>query len=203
MVRGVLFDCGKIRLSGLLAEAPGDSAVVVTHPHPLYGGDMENNVVAAIEKVFAAAGHATLRFNFRGVGQSGGVHDEGRGEQDDLAAAFDFLLGRGKREIWLAGYSFGSWVNALASERLGRPPMILVAPPVALLEFPEGPLPGLKAVAAGQHDQFGPPDRVREAAKAWNPAAPVLLVPGADHFFGGSEDALRRVLETFLSSRKS
>ena len=103
------------RLEALLAlpESPR-AGLVVCHPHPLYGGDMHNPVVVRASEVAQGLGLATLRFNFRGVGASTGVHDEGKGEQDDVLAALDMLAARlpAGRQVGLAGYSFGSWVSA-------------------------------------------------------------------------------------------
>ena len=103
------------RLEALLALPESPSAgLVVCHPHPLYGGDMHNPVVVRASEVAQGLGLATLRFNFRGVGASTGVHDEGKGEQDDVLAALDMLAARlpAGRQLGLAGYSFGSWVSA-------------------------------------------------------------------------------------------
>src|SRR5437667_332565 len=103
------------------------AGLVVCHPHPLYGGDMHNPVVVRVAEVAQGLGVATLRFNFRGVGASGGVHGEGKAEQDDVVAALEMLAGRlpADRPIGLAGYSFGGWVSArvaMAAERIMRMP---------------------------------------------------------------------------------
>ena len=112
------------RLEALLAlpESP-KAGLVLCHPHPLYGGDMHNPVVVRAGEVAQGLGLATLRFNFRGVGASTGVHDEGKGEQDDVLAALDVVAARlpAGRQVGLAGYSFGSWVSArvVAAGRVG------------------------------------------------------------------------------------
>lgn len=199
MTRKVLFKAGSIELEGIYADAPGTGAAVITHPHPLYGGDMSSNVVIALEMAFLNMEIATLRFNFRGVGGSGGAYGQGVGEQEDVLAAMDFLRGLGKERIFLAGYSFGAWVNVLASERLGHPPMFLVAPPVALMDFPENALPGLLTVIAGENDTFAPPDMVFEAARQWNREARFAVIPNADHFFWGREEDLQSALASHLT----
>ena len=102
-----------LKIEALIDESPGQAAVVVTHPHPLYGGDMYNNVVQSIISAYKQTGFTTLRFNFRGVGRSEGKHGQGIGEQEDIRSALAFLSEMGKASIDLAGYSFGSWVNAL------------------------------------------------------------------------------------------
>ena len=80
----IFFMAGDIKIEGLLQTKPGDKGVVITHPHPLYGGSMHNNVVESLVQVYQQAGYATLRFNFRGVGGSAGQYDNGVGEVDDL-----------------------------------------------------------------------------------------------------------------------
>ncbi|MEJ2024042.1 MAG: alpha/beta hydrolase, partial [Deltaproteobacteria bacterium] len=110
------FRSGDLVLEGLLTRADGSRGVVVTHPHPLYGGNMQNNVVRAITRAYREAGYTTLRFNFRGVGASQGGFDNGRGEQKDVEAALQYRLSLGCDWLDLAGYSFGSWVNAMGAE---------------------------------------------------------------------------------------
>lgn len=162
--------------------------VVVAHPHPLYGGDMESPVVARIVEVCAARGLATLRFNFRGVGASTGQHGEGRGEQDDLRASLAYLqtsLGDGAR-IALAGYSFGATVAAAVAGRVRLAGLALVAPPMRVTELglpttEVGPI----LVVVGAEDQYCPAaslDKLRVDV----PAATVVVIEGADHFFFGS-----------------
>ena len=107
----VLFHSGDTQLEGLLEGASANSGAVITHPHPLYGGDMHNHVVGIIRQVYHQKGFTTLRFNFRGTGSSQGRYDNGKGEQADLIAAVNFLRKRGIDRIDLAGYSFGSWIN--------------------------------------------------------------------------------------------
>ncbi len=108
------------RLEGLLHKQSSSAGVVICHPHPLYGGDMHNTVVEAIESGFSSQGYSTLLFNFRGVGHSGGEYDEGDGEVRDAIAAYEFL----KKELdtnasfMLAGYSFGAWIVSNAAREI-------------------------------------------------------------------------------------
>ncbi|MCP3955195.1 MAG: alpha/beta hydrolase, partial [Desulfobacterales bacterium] len=106
------FTSGDLVLEGLYSEASSNRGVVVTHPHPLYGGDMYNPVVQTVADACIETGLGCLQFNFRGVGRSTGQFDNGRGEQGDVIAAVNWLAEQGAGDIWLAGYSFGSWVNA-------------------------------------------------------------------------------------------
>jgi len=177
-----------LSLEALLALPPSPPAgVVICHPHPLYGGDMENPVVVRVQEVCAEGGLATLRFNFRGVGASGGVHGGGVGEQDDAAAALDALAkAMGGGTLAIAGYSFGSRIAALVGSRDGRVGgMALIAPPLAMSDF--GFLEDIRVptlAVAGTRDQYCPSDEFARftAARPWIKAA---TIEGADHFFFG------------------
>ena len=179
-------DC---KIEGRYGEG-NTTGVVVTHPHPMYGGDMYNPVVEAIVIAYQKKGFVTLRFDFRGAGNSTGNHDQGIGEQADVAAAVAFLKSRGVKTVHLSGYSFGTWVNAMAvAGGLTVEAMTMVAPPVAFMDFGKDiRLPQLSLVVAGGRDEFGPPDLIRPAMNRWNPNARLEILPDADHFFFGYLD---------------
>jgi len=186
----VRFRSGEWEMEGLYH--PGDSAraVAITHPHPQYGGDMFNPVVAAIVSAYQKTGFATLRFNFRGTGNSSGTHDQGIGEQADVAGAVDFLKREGFRDVHLSGYSFGAWVDAMALHGgVSVQGLTMVAPPVAFIDFEDGiRLPMLSAVVAGSRDDYAPPDLIRPCMGQWNPEVRMDIIDGADHFFMGFLD---------------
>jgi uncharacterized protein len=199
----VWIEAGPFRLEGLYNGRPGGRAVLVTHPHPLYGGNMLNNVVGSVIKAYGRRGHTTLRFNFRGVGKSEGVYGEGVGEQDDVAAALTYLLEQGKRrqvEVDLAGYSFGAWVNMLGLARFSAARrFILISPPVAFLDFSFlGTSPKIELVIAGARDEFAPEDQIRQMVRSWNPHARLHIVADADHFYGRAISEIERVLGQYL-----
>jgi alpha/beta superfamily hydrolase len=194
---------GSLKLEGLYHEVPGDRAVLVTHPHPLYGGSMLNHVVDTVIKAYERRGHTTLRFNFRGVGRSEGDYDQGIGEQDDVAAALTYLTERGKPSLGgvdLAGYSFGAWVNSLGLTRFSAARrLILVSPPVAFLDFSFlGLTPKIELVITGARDEFAPEPQVRRMVRSWNPHARLHVVAGADHFYAGATSEIERVLDQYL-----
>jgi len=141
-------------LEGRIHRSNSATGVVITHPHPMYGGDMYNPVVEAIESAYRKDGFTTLRFNFRGTGASTGRHDQGVGEQADVIAATDYLRTSGLSSIHLSGYSFGAWVNAMTLQNnLAVDGLTMVAPPVAFIEFSADiRLPCLSTVVAGSRD---------------------------------------------------
>ena len=186
----IIFPAGSVNLEGYYTPAGSGRGAVVTHPHPLMGGSLENNVVETLVTTFVHQGYATLRFNFRGVGRSEGRYDNGIGEQEDVQAAVGFLQQKGIREILLAGYSFGAWVNARV---LRREPLlgagVLVSPPIDLMDFDFSGLAGrIRLMIAGDRDPYCNAARLLEAAGRIG--APVKLLPGADHFYSGREQEL-------------
>jgi uncharacterized protein len=204
MEKSVAFSSGSYEIEGRLAEGDPARGVVITHPHPLYGGNMHNNVVAAVNRSYQKIGFTALRFNFRGVGGSRGNYDDGMGEQEDVGAAVAYLADSGIRQIDLAGYSFGAWVNALAvNGGLKIDNMIMVSPPVAFIDFKSIlNLNSLKLIVTGSRDDIAPADRVEKTYPNWNPTAKFEVISGADHFYGGYIDQLEAVLTHFLSSRQ-
>lgn len=189
-----------LRLEGLLNRGNGGPGAVITHPHPLYGGDMYNPVVECLQGVFEARGLATLRFNFRGAGKSEGSYGEGDAETADVLAAVGVLQDQGATGIELAGYSFGAWVNArLPQDRKRIDRLTMVSPPVAFIDFSDiAGLPGLSLVITGSRDEIAPAEEIRPLLTTWNPAAVLEIVEGADHFYLGHLDALQEVLERYI-----
>ncbi len=180
----IQFFSGDLPLEGLLDLQDGPKAVVITHPHPLYGGDMHNVVVDSLARAYKECGFTCLRFNFRGVGDSKGLHDEGNLERDDVLAAFEQLKGLDKTEIHVAGYSFGAWVVARTTWPDAPPPMVLIAPPSGMLSFQEvTALPSLGLVVVGANDEYAPPESLKKLVPAWNPQAQLVEIPREDHLF--------------------
>lgn len=197
----VTFPCADgTTLEGRLQPGTRDAGVVIAHPHPLYGGDLHNPVVGALAGAYRRHGFTTLRFNFRGVGASGGRYAEGVGEQADVAAAVALLTAEGLGAIDLAGYSFGAWVNALyAGSTDVRHRQVMVSPPVAFIDFTGVPTPAdLHLVVTGALDDIAPPAAVARRLESWGSAATFAILPGADHFFGGCTAALEALLAAHL-----
>ena len=200
----IFFMAGAIKIEGLLQTKPGDKGVVITHPHPLYGGSMHNNVVESLVRAYQQAGYSTLRFNFRGVGGSQGEYDNGQGEQEDVNAALHYLAEQGKNIVDLAGYSFGAWVNGLTKPDgdIVRQ-MVMVSPPVAFLDFGSAqPLPQLRLVIAGSRDEIAPPELIQTTLPTWNPGARLEIIEGADHFYGTYTGKLESILTNYLAGKR-
>lgn len=200
MENRIYFESDGNRLEGIYCRGVHGMGVVITHPHPLYGGDMHNSVVESIAQVYQSKGYATLRFNFRGVGASDGRYDDGNGEQKDVLAARAYIEQMGIHQIDLAGYSFGAWVNARVgcSEAEGQN-MVMVSPPVAFIDHRSvGPLPCLKLVVSGSRDDFAPADQIRSMMLQWNDRAELRIIDGADHFYGGYVQKLESILDAFI-----
>ncbi len=196
----VHFEAINIKIEGLFRLMPGDKGVVITHPHPLYGGNMYNNVVESLVRIYQLAEYTTLRFNFRSVGSSEGEYDNGIGEQEDVKAALHYLSQRGKKVLDLAGYSFGSWVNALAISEVDTVDrMVMISPPVAFMDFNSvGLTPQIQLVVAGSQDQIAPPKLIENMLPTWNPRAHLEIIYGADHFYLGYTGKLESLLTAYL-----
>ncbi len=198
MVKRVTFMSEGYELEGLFNIKDEKKGVAVTHPHPLYGGDMYNLVVESIVHVYNLKDYSTLKFNFRGVGGSGGTYDNGVGEQADVLSAVSFLADMGMDQIDLAGYSFGAWVNAHVLQKdtpVNR--MIMVSPPVGFMDFASvSTMNSLKYVVTGNRDDIAPADAVKKLIASWNPDARFDIIDGADHFYGGYLDQLEDCLSS-------
>jgi len=194
----IYFPSGELKLEGLYADAGSDCGVVISHPNPLMGGSMHNNVVESLVMAFYEKGYSTLRFNFRGVGRSEGLHDKGAGEQDDLAGGVAFLEARGVKIIALPGYSFGAWVaaNYLRNQNtVGQ--VVLVAPPVSVYEFSVETLTGkIDLIVCGDKDPFCRSEDILSWSRAIK--AKNVFITRTDHYFAGKEEDLIKNIQENL-----
>jgi alpha/beta superfamily hydrolase len=171
-------------LLDLPEQAPRGIALVA-HPHPLYGGTMDNKIAVTLARTFVALGYATARFNFRGVGASEGTHDEGRGETDDMAVMLDHMQARYPGlPVALSGFSFGTFVQGQLQQRLmaeGRPAERLALVGTAAGKWPMPEVPADTILIHGELDDTITLQQVFDWARPQDLA--VIVVPGADHFF--------------------
>jgi alpha/beta superfamily hydrolase len=181
---------------------PTRGVAVIAHPHPLFGGTMENKVVQTLARAFVQCGWSAVRFNFRGVGASAGVHDEGRGETDDLLAVIAQCAPTGP--LALAGFSFGSFVASRALELLKGVRKIerIVLVGTAASRFDVATLPAdlldATLVIHGEQDDTVPLIDVFDWARPQS--LPVTVIPGAGHFFHGQLPLLRSLVTRHLTS---
>ena len=199
---------GEISLEGLLSDQEAlrvRGGVILCHPHPQYGGDMHNPVITAASEAAFQEGFSTLRFNFRGVGESEGSYGEGIGEREDVQAVIDFWGSKWKGSpplLVLLGYSFGAWAGlpvGVADKRIRG--LVAIAPPLELYDFGflqrcEKP----KLMIAGSQDPFCP----TSVLEAWfghlEEPKSLAVVPGADHFFFSHTRSLDQPIREFLKS---
>ena len=198
------FSCGDITLEGMISvpDGPGPfPLVVVCHPHPLYGGSMHNNVVDAICSSLGEKGIAWLKFNFRGVGRSGGRFGDGIGEKDDARAAISFGEGQARIDpgkIGLCGYSFGSIV---AFPVAVEDPRVKAVAGIAPFVQPENLLHQYtrpKLLVCGAQDEFVNCQALEKVGQEMPEPKEIALYPGVDHFWSGAEDAMAERVAQFF-----
>ncbi|GAB4122305.1 MAG: alpha/beta hydrolase [Rhodothalassiaceae bacterium] len=207
----VIFNGPDGRLEGRYqpGRAPNAPIALILHPHPQYGGTMNNKVVYHLFHCFAQRGFATLRFNFRGVGRSEGAFDSGVGELSDAAAALDWLqtYNPDAPATWVAGFSFGAWI---AMQLLMRRPeiqgFISVAPPANNYDFTFlAPCPSSGLVLQGTADDIVSPQSVQKLVDKLRTQKAITidheLIEGADHFFEGLLDRMTDSVDRYLDKR--
>jgi len=192
-------------LEALLEEPDGrpvERFGVVCHPHPQFGGTMENKVVHTLARSLQELGAPTVRFNFRGVGASAGAFDHGDGETQDALAVVDWCQARWPgAQLWLAGFSFGSFVAARASTQRATSRLITIAPPVQRFDFSVFPAPQCPwLVVQGDADELVDHHAVMAWTQQLQPAPTVRVLPGVDHFFHGRLHELKEVLRAWLTA---
>ncbi|HEV8204199.1 MAG TPA: alpha/beta fold hydrolase [Pyrinomonadaceae bacterium] len=185
-------------------EGSPRGVALVLHPHPLGGGTMHNKVVFRAAAALNDAGLTVLRINFRGVGQSTGVHDDGRGEQDDVRAGLDYLSQEYPgQQITLCGFSFGARVGlevGIHDQRVEY--LISIGTPLDKYDFSflsqcRKPL----LLVHGEHDEFGDVERLRKLAAELekNTTVRLVVIPGAGHFFEGGLDELKHAITNWAT----
>jgi alpha/beta superfamily hydrolase len=186
------------KLEGRYADAGTQRGAVICHPHPLMGGDMNNSAVRIIAESLQISKIATLRFNFRGVGKSEGLFDEGKGETEDIAAAASFLKEKTIQDILLVGYSFGAWVSSRALPKLNLRKTVLIAPPLELFPFDFSILRGkVGLMVSADGDPYCPVKKITKAAD--DLTCPLIIIPDTDHFFFGKENALAASISSYVN----
>ncbi len=199
------------RIEGRYHQSENRSApaALILHPHPLYGGTMNNKVVYSLYEAFRKSGFTVLRINFRGVGRSQGKFDNGVGELTDAATALDWLQNQNPdiTSFWISGFSFGAWI---AMQLMMRRPeiqaFVAASPPVNKYDFSFlSPCPAKGLIVQGDQDSIVSESAVTEfvdkIAKQKNTEIDYNIIFGADHFFRDKLDELSEVLGNYISDR--
>jgi hypothetical protein len=193
-------------IESLIERPPGartDIIAVCCHPHPLYGGTMQNKVVHTLARCAQDQRVTSLRFNFRGVGASAGVYDNGVGETDDAAAVVDWCRQRfGMTRLWSLGFSFGAFVAFRLASLRDAGLLVTVAPPVQRFDFATLAVPRCPwLVAQGDKDDLVNHEAVLGWTRTVHPAPEVKILAGAEHFFHGRLTGLRTLIGDWLAAR--
>lgn len=171
---------GKLETVINLPTGEARGIALVAHPHPLFGGTLDNKVVQTLANTYVSLGCVALRMNFRGVGVSEGVHDEGRGETDDWLAVHEYARSYyPDLPLFLAGFSFGAYVQSEVARRIAHQKMVLIGPAVGTCAL--GSVAANTLVMHGELDDTIPLTHVLRWAAPQN--LPIVVVPGSDHFF--------------------
>ncbi len=170
---------------------PRRGIALIAHPNPVQGGSKDNKVVTTLAKTLFGLGYVVIRPNFRGVGASAGVFDQGTGETDDLVAVIRYAKGRfGELPLLLAGFSFGAFVQTRVAQQVTAERLVLVGP--AVNRFPAATVPANTLVVHGEHDEVVPLAAVLDWARPQQ--LPLVVVPGGEHFFHGRLHLLAQIV---------
>ncbi|MEM9171018.1 MAG: alpha/beta hydrolase [Pseudomonadota bacterium] len=207
----VIFAGPEGRLEGFYQRGKGDTPPValILHPHPQFGGTMNNRACYELHQLFVRKGFAVMRFNFRGVGRSQGEYDHGQGELADAATALDYLqsLNPSAPFAWVAGFSFGSWI---AMQLLMRRPeiagFIAASASANLFDFSFlAPCPSSGIVIHGENDKICPAEETKAMIDRTRTQKgrkiEFSILPGADHFFESEMEAFITMADAYLSER--
>lgn len=203
----VTFLSGELRLEGVVSVPEGSGpfpAVIVCHPHPLYGGSMDNNVVDSLCRAINEASLISFKFNFRGVGQSQGRYGHGAGEQEDVSAAIAYVTGVAgvdAEKLGLAGYSAGAGFALPVGVRDGRvKALAAVSPPLSMFDFsPLSDCSKPKLLILGSNDDLVPASRFEQFCRGLPEPREYVTVDGADHFWQGFEAGLASKVSAFFA----
>lgn len=178
------------------------ATAIICHPHPLYGGTMNNKVVTTLARAFQEMGLKTIRFNFRGVGLTQGQHDEGKGEVDDVFTLVKWLKEIAPHDaLWLAGFSFGAYVATMAAISLQPQQLICIAPQVSrFLSAPSFKITCPWILVQGEKDEVVSPTQVFAWANSLSFPPKIIRIPSAGHFFHGQLGELRQKIQEALTA---
>ena len=200
---------GRIEARYHHSKAPGSPIAILLHPHPAFGGTMNNPIVHTLYQMYQTRGFSVLRFNFRGVGRSQGIFENGAGELSDAASALDWLqsFNREARVCWIAGVSFGAWISMqLLMRRTESSASPSVAPLAKHYDFSFlAPCPASGLFVNGEKDTVTPPEAVHSLVSKLKTQKGIAVehkvIAGANHFFQDKIDELSKICSTYLDKR--
>ncbi|GJL88172.1 MAG: alpha/beta hydrolase [Minwuia thermotolerans] len=209
----VIFNGPEGRLEGRYHHVEDETAPIalVLHPHPLYGGNMNNRLVYNMFQLFKARGFSVLRFNFRGVGRSQGEHDQGIGELSDAASALDWMqqIKPDARACWIAGYSFGAWIGMqLLMRRPEVEGFISVSPPANMFDFTFlAPCPSSGIIVQGTEDDLVPEPDVQKLVDRLKTQKGIIIdyekIDGANHFYEQEMEEVDQLVGSYVDRRRA
>ncbi|ANK83436.1 MAG: alpha/beta hydrolase [Rhizobiales bacterium NRL2] len=209
----VIFNGPDGRLEGRYHHVEDETAPIalILHPHPLYGGNMNNRLVYNLFQLFKARGFAVLRFNFRGVGRSQGEFDQGVGELSDAASALDWMqqIKPDAGACWIAGFSFGAWIGMqLLMRRPEVEGFISVSPPANMFDFSFlAPCPSSGLIIHGTDDDLVPEPDVRKLVDKLKSQKGIVIdyekIAGASHFYENELDEVDGLVGRYVDGRRS
>ena len=173
------------------------AVVICCHPHPQFGGTMTNKVVHTLTKTFSKMGIPALRYNFRGIGKSEGTYDNGQGESEDLLILSDLIQKSWpEQQLWLAGFSFGSWISAGCAMEAGAKQLLSIAPPVQYFDVADFQMPECPwLVLMGEQDEVVDPEQVFDWINSKSSAPQQIKFPETGHFFHGQLVNMTKLLQ--------
>ena len=192
------------KLEALLEAPQGTDIVgcaVVCHPHPLHGGTLQNKVAHTLARSFIGQGFIALRFNFRGVNDSEGTFDDGRGELEDIYVAMDFLsIDYPDLPLWISGFSFGAAMAIHAAAERRPAGLVSIAPAISRFTTTPTPQPGCPwLILQGDQDELVDVDETIDWVNGLDPGPELQILEGAVHFFHGKLTLLREAVEAFIA----
>jgi len=197
---------GRIEARYHHSKQPNAPIALFLHPHPQFGGTMNNRIVYTLFHAYARRGFSCLRFNFRGVGRSQGTYDKGEGELADAASALDWLQtwNPNAKACWIAGFSFGAWIGMqLLMRRPEIDGFISVAPPANMFDFSFlAPCPSSGLIVYGDKDEVVPEAAIQKLATNLRKQKDIVVearkIEGANHYFQNRIDELNQVIDAYL-----
>lgn len=185
-------------INGMFSLQSEEAGVLISHPHPQLGGDMDNNVILAIRDAFLSLGYSTLRFNFRKPVSVSEDKMESEFYVNDLKTAYSWLSVKSCKQIILAGYSFGAWISSIACLKIENlHSVLLIAPPISFFDFNSlKDIDSCTNIIYGENDSFCPENKISKEKSKTSGMSKYYAIKESDHFFIGYESEIFKIIQT-------